>query len=189
MALRVVNTTLTTNIEDLDSLVVCAAKHPPPIKKKKRVLRQRQTHRFNHLRIKHPNLKACHYLAYPNGKVVVLGCRSRDDIEEALSWLAHATGTTKPLTHILHNIVGNFKFDKPINLSDVYNKILSKRGPNQYIGYFEPEMSPALVFAPLIVKRVRCLLFRSGSVIITGARGMGQLYAVHEELLELLAEM
>lgn len=184
--LRVVNSTITTNIEDSEGLLSCAARFPPPLKTRKRVLRHRQTHRFNHLRIKHPRIKSCHYLAYPNGKVVVLGCKSVDEIEDALAWLGKETGSTKLLTYKLHNLVGSVKFDTALNLTQIYNKILSQRGPKQYIGYYESELSPALVFAPLSINTVRCLLFRSGSVIITGGRSVSDLNIAHKELKELM---
>lgn len=184
--LHVVNTTVTTTVEDGECAIGVAARHPPAIKKKKRILRPRMNHAFTHIRAQHPIVKNIHYLVYPTGKIVILGCKSLEEIDDAITWLANQTHTTKPMKYILHNIVGSVKFDKAINLSDLFIKIQAGRGPDQYIGYHEPEMSPALVYAPICNKKARCLVFRSGSAIITGIKWIHDLDVVFQELKSVL---
>lgn len=182
--LQIVNTTVTTKLSSIVDLLKLASRYPPPLRKRHR--RKRQTQKFNHTRIGYPHSQSIHFLVYPNGKCVLLGCKSLPEIERAISWIHLETGSGSDNYYVVHNMVGSFRGKHVINLKELYGKIKEARGEKQFFGYMEPEMSPSFVYAPLCIPKARCLIFRSGSCILTGVKSVTQLQEVYKEVKHLL---
>ena len=105
-------------------------------------------------------------LIFRTGKVICSGARSRRDIDEAVSKLiaklrkAGVRIKAKPIIEI-QNIVASASLDFKVNLDVLATECLNTE--------YEPEQFPGLVFRLDSPKTVM-LIFRSGKIIITGAK-------------------
>ena len=180
---KVVNSTITTKLATRIDLT--ALKQSKYLATPKRRRRPRKTFRFTHVELQHPDIKYIHCLVYENGKCVLLGCRNQEEIQEALDWLSVATQKDRPTEFLVHNVVGSAKPTRFIDLIDLQS-LLDNTRKNEFHGYFEPELSPALVYVPKCNKNARCLLFRSGSVIITSIKFFDGFNIIYDEIKSLL---
>ncbi|ODS42343.1 MAG: hypothetical protein MSIBF_03180 [Candidatus Altiarchaeales archaeon IMC4] len=116
-------------------------------------------------RIKNP---AVAMLIFSSGKVICTGARSKKDIEDAAQNLiekfkeSNIIIKSKPKIEV-QNIVASAKLDFEVNLD-----LLAMECENTE---YEPEQFPGLVFRLADPKTVM-LIFRSGKMIITGARSL-----------------
>ena len=105
-------------------------------------------------------------LIFRTGKVICSGARSRKDIDEAVSKLiaklkkAGVRIRAKPIIEI-QNIVASASLDFKVNLDMLATECFNTE--------YEPEQFPGLVFRLDSPKTVM-LIFRSGKIIITGAK-------------------
>ena len=105
-------------------------------------------------------------LIFRTGKVICSGARSRRDIDEAVSKLilrlkkAGVRIRAKPIIEI-QNIVASASLDFKVNLDTLATECFNTE--------YEPEQFPGLVFRLDSPKTVM-LIFRSGKIIITGAK-------------------
>lgn len=180
---KVVNSTITTKLSTgIDLTVLKQSKYLATPKRRRRL---RKTCRFTHVELQHPDITYIHCLVYENGKCVLLGCRGEEEIQDALDWLSVATQRDRPTEFLVHNVVGSAKPTGFINLIDL-QFLLDNTRKNEFHGYFEPELSPALVYVPKCNKQARCLLFRTGSVIITSIKTFDGFNDIYNEIKSLL---
>ena len=148
--------------------------------KPKRTRRPRKTDKFKTVVWKNNGVT---YLLYANGKCVILGCRSLRDMYEASQWIKEILSMESKELFVLHNVVGTFKIDQEINLRKLSEtfKVIRKD-----YGYFEPELTPALVYHPRCSPKGTCLIFRTGRVIATGVVSFKILNQMYSEIFELI---
>ncbi|HIE33626.1 MAG TPA: TATA-box-binding protein [Candidatus Altiarchaeales archaeon] len=114
-------------------------------------------------RIKEPKLAM---LIFSSGKVICTGAKSRREIDIAVENLIKKLGEggiivkSKPRVEV-QNIVASAKMDVNVNLD-----LLAMEAENVE---YEPEQFPGLVFN-LDEPKTVMLVFRSGKIIITGAK-------------------
>jgi transcription initiation factor TFIID TATA-box-binding protein len=119
------------------------------------------------LRIDHPKLAM---LIFRTGKIICSGARSRDDIEIAVQKLlkkfreANVVIKTKPKIEI-QNIVASSNLNFKVNLDALAMECENTE--------YEPEQFPGLIFRLDDPKTVM-LVFRSGKIIVTGAKTPGE---------------
>ncbi len=105
-------------------------------------------------------------LIFRTGKIICSGARSQDDIAAAVKRLiaklreGGITVTKKPVVQI-QNIVASSSLDLKVNLDVLATECFDTE--------YEPEQFPGLVFRLDHPKTVM-LIFRSGKIIITGAK-------------------
>lgn len=114
-------------------------------------------------RIKKPKLAM---LIFGSGKIICTGARSEDDIKEAVKKLKAKFREggiyikKEPIVEI-QNIVASAKMDIMVNLDMLAMEAMNTE--------YEPEQFPGLVFR-LDKPKTVMLVFRSGKMIITGAK-------------------
>ena len=176
--MEVVNSTYTLKLSsklDLENLT-----QSPFVAKPKRTRRPRKTEKFKVVVWKNNGVT---YLLYANGKCVMLGCRSLQDMYEATEWIKQILLMDSKENFVLHNVVGTFKVDCEINLRKLSETL---RAIRKDYGYFEPELTPALVYRPQCFPKATCLIFRTGRVIMTGVVSFKILNQMYTEIFELI---
>jgi transcription initiation factor TFIID TATA-box-binding protein len=133
-------------------------------------------------RVREPKLAM---LIFSSGKVICTGARSKEDIERAVENLLEKLKEggievkEKPGIEI-QNIVASAKVDFRVNLD-----LLAMESENTE---YEPEQFPGLVFRLAEPKTVM-LIFRSGKMIITGAKTQGDAQKAAEETNKIIKEI
>jgi len=150
------------------------------VAKPKRTRRPRKNNKFKTVVWKNNGVT---YLLYANGKCVMLGCRSLHDMYEASQWIKEMLSMESKELFTVHNVVGTFKIDRDINLRELSETL---RAIRKDYGYFEPELTPALVYHPRCFSKASCLIFRTGRVIMTGVTSFKTLNQMYTEISELI---
>ncbi|MEA3255605.1 MAG: TATA-box-binding protein [Candidatus Altiarchaeota archaeon] len=133
-------------------------------------------------RIREPKLAM---LIFSSGKVICTGARSKEDIKRAVEHLLEKLKEggievkEKPSIEI-QNIVASSKVDFKVNLD-----LLAMESENTE---YEPEQFPGLVFRLAEPKTVM-LVFRSGKMIITGAKTAEAAQKAAEETCRIIKEI
>jgi transcription initiation factor TFIID TATA-box-binding protein len=129
------------------------------------------------LRLRNPKVA---FLLFKNGKVVCTGSKSMGQVSEgvgALISMLRSRGVGVPVvpTPRVENIVATCDLHAMVNVE----KAVFLLGN----AFYDPEVFPGLVYAGF---GVTFLVFYSGRVIVTGARGEGQVMEVAGRLFDLL---
>lgn len=132
------------------------------------------------------SLKKVTALVYKSGKCILVGASSFEDIFEACynvtTWFGDCEITFARVTNIAATMTANHK----LKLDDLYYQI--RQGDKcQLVAENEPELFPALV-ANLKDTKMKAILFSTGKIILTGARNIGQLDQLQNEIINLLPE-
>lgn len=176
--MEVVNSTCTLRLPSKLNLENLA--QGPFVAKPKRTRRPRKNNKFKSVVWKNNGVT---YLLYANGKCVMLGCRSLHDMYEASQWIKDILSMESKELFAVHNVVGTFKIDRDINLRELSKTLEAIR---KDYGYFEPELTPALVYHPRCSPKATCLIFRTGRVIMTGVVSFKILNQMYTEIFELI---
>ena len=136
--------------------------------------------KFNNVTLKRPGTTQT-FLIYRSGKVVIVGCKSENEVQDACHWISDLLCITSIPLPTIHNIVFSGSLEHEINLSTLYEHL---RKYSTYHTYYEPEISPALVCETSHEEQGRkgkMLLFRTGKFIITGLTStIGSQNILHE---------
>ena len=120
-------------------------------------------------------------LVFHNGKIVIVGTKSRKEAARTLGSLVDSVeglgfeATASELK--LRNIVAYHNYNTPVNLELLYTLLR-----NNHTVSFEPELSPALMIQ--IPETIR--IFHNGKVIFTGLKSFDRLDVVYEFVEKLL---
>ena len=120
-------------------------------------------------------------IVFHNGKVVIVGVKSRKQAEQTMLGLVDTLGrvgeTVSAGVLCLKNVVAYHNYGVKVCLPNLYNAL------RQYYEIsFEPEISPALVLKlPYTV-----LIFHNGKVIFTGLKNFADLDVAYEKVKQLL---
>ena len=113
------------------------------------------------------------FLVFPTGKIVCVGCKTREGARSASSFFLHHLSATcgcflEEATHAVRNIVSATEIGHSVHLED-----FARQFP-QHCSY-EPEVFPGLTY---LYKHGRdtytFLLFSTGKVVITGVKEESQ---------------
>lgn len=119
-------------------------------------------------RLREPKATA---LVFNSGKMVVTGARNEDDSQLAARRIARVVqklGFAAKFTEFkIQNMVGTADVRFPIRLEGLADE-------HGRFSSYEPELFPGLVYR-LQKPKVVMLIFVSGKVVVTGAKGRGQL--------------
>ncbi|MBM3308751.1 MAG: TATA-box-binding protein [Candidatus Altiarchaeales archaeon] len=132
-------------------------------------------------RVREPKLAM---LIFSSGKVICTGARDKKDIETALEKLRKKLNEAgirlrgKPKVEI-QNIVASSDLELKINLDLLATECVNTE--------YEPEQFPGLVFRLEQPKTVM-LIFRSGKIIITGAKNTSDIKKAAEETKKMVLE-
>ena len=136
--------------------------------------------KFNNVTFKRPGTNQT-FLIYRSGKVVIVGSKSENEVQDACHWISDLLHITSIPLPKIHNVVFSGNLFRQINLSALYDHL---RNHHQSHIYYEPEISPALVYETSHVEEGRkgkMLLFRTGRFIITGCTStIGSQNILHE---------
>ena len=129
------------------------------------------------LRLRNPRVA---FLLFKNGKVVYTGSKSMRQVAtgvEALVSMLRSRGVSVPgsPTPRVENVVATCDLHAMVNVE----KAVFLLGN----AFYEPEVFPGLVYSDF---GVTFLIFYSGRVIVTGAKGEGQVVEVANRLFDLL---
>lgn len=133
-------------------------------------------------RVREPKLAM---LIFTSGKVICTGARSKKEIDAAVEALIKKlkeggiTIKRKPKVEV-QNIVASAKLDLKVNLDMLAMEVINTE--------YEPEQFPGLVFRLEEPKTVM-LIFRSGKIIITGAKKPEQADVAAEKTKEMIKEV
>lgn len=175
----VVNITATLTIEPQDITLLQQLAEAHEQKKKHR--RKRLDNAFKVARMVKPNSSVI-FLVYASGNCVCLGGRNMDEVTKASKWLARGLKSKLIRKPSVKNIVYNHKsIHGPVSLETLYAKLRATQQERHAVS-FEPELSPALIYQPASVAGCKALIFRPGSVNITGLKHFDQIAHVLEEL-------
>lgn len=169
---------------DLQSLRLCEFVH----KKKRPDRRKRRTDCFRHVILRNP-IQGFVYLVYENGKCVILGPRSWEEIGSACSWIQLVLCSKVRDNLSLRNIVYVYTIDlkgltgERDDVLPVLFKRLSEHYPRIQL---DQELSPALMLNPKTSTRAKVMIFRTGRVNITGITSFDLIEAIKHELESVL---
>jgi transcription initiation factor TFIID TATA-box-binding protein len=127
----------------------------------------------------------CSMLIFRTGKVICSGARNRSQIDEATEKLlaklkeAKMPASGKPKIEI-QNIVASASLDFRVNLDQLAMECENTE--------YEPEQFPGLIFRLDDPKTVM-LVFKTGKMIITGAKTVAQVKLAGERTREILKEI
>jgi transcription initiation factor TFIID TATA-box-binding protein len=130
-------------------------------------------------RIREPKLAM---LIFSSGKVICTGARNKKDIEVALERLRKKLNEAKirlkgkPKVEI-QNIVASSNLQFKVNLDLLATECINTE--------YEPEQFPGLVFR-LDEPKTVMLIFRSGNIIITGAKNTNNIKKAAEKTREMI---
>jgi TATA-box binding protein (TBP) (component of TFIID and TFIIIB) len=172
--------------QDIDQLMHSEHRHIST----KRLRRRRKTTAFHNVVFKYPFGKVV-FLIYRNGKVVVLGSRSKQQLLDASNWLTDTLKSQIIEEPKISNFVYTYQSsmrgtNRGDTLIHLYNHIHVMNNGKNIRAYLEPELSPALIYHPACNNRAKAMMFRSGKVTITGINSEHALKAVRSEIDELL---
>lgn len=176
--LRVVNSNFALNFGRRLNLEELRGKHVPPPKRRRR---QRRSECFRQVIWQYKDHPSIRFLIYSSGKAVMLGCKTLQEINDCIAWIAVEIPPEGELTQRLCLVVFHAQAQTRLNLTELYPKIQAARA-NTFHGYYEQERNSSIVYAPRCQPDVRCLLFASGSIIITGLQCLSHVLSVIEEL-------
>ena len=162
--MRVVCTTATARIErqELSKLTDSFYVHTSG----KRLRRQRKSTAFRHVQWSMPGSNVV-FLIYANGRVVILGCVSTQQLDEAVNWLSLQLGSVVLQQPSISNVVTCMELGELPQLH-VLAQSLRVRGHDVS---FEPELSPGVVLRSKHPKST-AMLFRSGKAMVTGVNDL-----------------
>lgn len=133
-------------------------------------------------RVREPKLAM---LIFASGKVICTGARSKKDINAAVEALVKklkegGIKVKKEPQVEVQNIVASAKLDLQVNLDMLAMECINTE--------YEPEQFPGLVFR-LDEPKTVMLIFRSGKIIITGAKKPGEADIAAEKTKEMVMEV
>jgi TATA-box binding protein (TBP) (component of TFIID and TFIIIB) len=175
----IVNITASFKTSPQDLVKLSDSKHV--FKRRQTLKRKRCVNSFKQVIINKPNSRIV-FLVYASGKCVCLGTKSEEELFEACDWFSETFQTKKEGPPRPTNFVYNYKSPHgKVPLESLF-KVLSAKQGKRYFGQFDPELSPALIYQPSAVDGVKALIFRPGSVNITGLKSREAIAPVLEEL-------
>jgi TATA-box binding protein (TBP) (component of TFIID and TFIIIB) len=183
--MAIVSSTAVFRVEEQDIAELHKSKHKHS--SNRRLRRQRDNTAFHNVIFKYPKGKIV-FLIYRNGKVVVLGTRSAEELKESCKWLADSLGSPMVDEPSVSNYVYTYSSHMPgINRGDTLINLYThmqemNKGKKRIFASLEPELSPALIYYPECSKKAKAMMFRSGKVTITGLRTESDIRAVVEEI-------
>ena len=147
------------------------------------------------MRIKEPKTTA---LIFSNGKIVCLGAKTEEDSEKACrkygKILKNMNYPVKFKDFKIQNIVSscNLNFEIPLGKLDIHMK---KYLPKSKVSY-EPELFPGLIYRYMDEKmentkerpKIVYLIFKSGNIVIAGAKTRNQIFDSFEKVFTLLSQ-
>ena len=148
---------------------------------KKSVKRKRKTNAFDQVMIRKPASRIV-FLLYRSQRCVCLGSRSIDELHLACNWVQEQLSIEIKRGPDICNIV--FSCVSPwgsVSLEQLFLR-LQRENPRRAFGYFDPELSPALIYVPRCSPRAKALIFRPGKVNITGVRTSEEAESVAREV-------
>lgn len=177
--LSITNTTCTFQVEGKlkfsDIHHLCQAKSTKGDRKFKQLV----------LRVKSPKATA---LIYESGKIVVLGCKSYEQIDKAVEQICLLIRKSLKGRPVICNAVGSCHIDKiRMDLSSLekyFRQYYGSNGiPRGSAALYTPETFPGLRLNPSKEdKSPTILLFQSGKAVITGCKTIEEVEEAHEEL-------
>jgi transcription initiation factor TFIID TATA-box-binding protein len=123
-------------------------------------------------------------LIFSSGKAICTGAKTMDEVDKAVGALlvklteGGVKVTGKPIVEV-QNIVASSNVGVKVNLDQL--------AIESYNTEYEPEQFPGLVFR-LDEPKTSILVFRSGKIVITGAKTPKQLYEAAEKTEALIRE-
>ena len=124
--------------------------------------------------VKEPNTNHL-FSVYATGKGLLLGCKSIDEIANAMKWFDKTFNTTS--VHECKNLVHSFDTFTNLDLSKLF---YANKG-----SFLEPELFPSLT---LDVAQGKALIFRTGKIILTGFRNEQQIKEAELEVYRLIGD-
>lgn len=147
------------------------------------------------MRIKDPKTTA---LIFSNGKIVCLGAKTEEESEKACrkygKILKNMNYPVKFKNFKIQNIVSSCRLDFEIPLVRLYIH-MKKYLPNSTVNY-EPELFPGLIYRYMNKKKendnqslnIVYLIFKSGNIVIAGAKNRHQIFESFENVFTLLSQ-
>ena len=147
------------------------------------------------MRIKDPKTTA---LIFSNGKIVCLGAKTEEESEKACrkygKILKNMNYPVKFKNFKIQNIVSSCRLDFEIPLVRLYIH-MKKYLPNSTVNY-EPELFPGLIYRYMNKKKendnqslnIVYLIFKSGNIVIAGAKNRHQIFDSFENVFTLLSQ-
>ena len=124
-------------------------------------------------------------LIYKNGKIVLLGAKSVEDVDRGSKAIASKLDREIIESPVTSNWAGSFSFGSPINLNK-YSKYIREWLGKYSVCSYEPELFPALIYHPTEENKIKCTMLFSGKVNITGCKTIKQVIDTHDDLTSLI---
>ena len=172
---HIVNMTATFSLNEtlrLEELKDCCFTRVPRTKPR----RERQKNAFNVACWRHPR-KNITFLLYASGRVVILGARTFEDIDDSAEWICKILNMRIDEPIKVSNMVVKLDLEKKLEL-EKFVRILRMKGREVT---YETELSPALIYE---LRHGKALVFASGKVIITGLRSKDQVEQAIEQVTD-----
>lgn len=127
-------------------------------------------------------------LLYQSGSVIVLGCKSLEEVDAASKVIAHDLKTTPPDGVLVRNVAGSSDLGRRISLSSFYEYM--KTNSNCHLS-FETELFPAMIITfkdqsyrrnPGLTSQ-KVLIYPSGKIICTGVKTFDECHLLNEKIL------
>lgn len=119
-------------------------------------------------------------LIYPNGRVVVVGCKKKSEIKASIKQLTELFSCESSFLRIT-NVVAHGHFGRSVD----FNKIIAHSKYSFKLDCsYEPEIYPALIAKHY--KHCTALIFKGGKLIVTGAKKKKHVTKVIADLLQII---
>ena len=123
---------------------------------------------------------------FKSGKIVLLGAKSIDEVNEGAKIIAGKLGREIIENPVTTNWVGTYAFGYPLNL-DNYCLFMRQYHGNGSVCTYEAELFDALMYQPDSSKKAKCTIFKSGKLILTGCKTIGDLNETFNSLKTVMA--
>lgn len=129
-------------------------------------------------------------MLFSSGSVVVLGCKSMDDIRNGVDLVSQdlQSDIVKPVS--ISNVAGSTSYGGPINLVALHSYARShSRLSQEYRVELEPELFPALIISSTDREsKKKGLVYHSGKIIITGVKSFNECNLFCDQIEEIIME-
>ena len=132
------------------------------------------------LRLTDPKVTA---LIYPSGKIVLVGGKTRRDVQKAASQVCEKLKLKMIGGVKFTNFAGTFNLGHRIKLGVYFKELREHHLPYTGACYYEQEEFPGIIYTPSPNTKTKFLLFESGKVVITGCPRKSLLIESYQEFL------